>query len=98
VATPGGQLGRPQPHRGIALGGEAKLVAVHVIAVGDGEADLDRRRIDQLGGEAECFLWLEQIIGRAELELCHCGHPARQQQNQEENPFHALVSAATQSR
>src|SRR6185503_12828583 len=85
------QLGRAQAG---ALGGETKALAVQVVAVGDGEIDLDRAR-HRARAEAERLLRLEQLVGFPE-KLRRRRRPDGEKSAEKENPFHVLVSAATQ--
>jgi hypothetical protein len=92
----GGKLLRTELHLRIPLGAEAELVAVHVVAVGDRERDVDAA-LRGARAEAEGLLRLEELLVLAE-ELRQRGNREGKQEQPGEEPLHALVSAATQSR
>ncbi len=51
---------------GIALYGEAELVAVQVVALGDLEADLDGLPVQRAGGRPEGDRRVEELLGMGE--------------------------------
>ena len=92
------KLGRAQAHRRVA-GGELEALAVHVIALGDGEDHFDARGVEGARREAKRFLGFEKIVrAAAELELRRRRSGERQGKQQENDALQVLVSAATQSR
>src|SRR6185295_9959157 len=70
-----------------ALRLEAEALAVHVVAIGDGEAHLERRVVGRARREAEGLLRLEQL---------HAAEGEREHQDEARHP--GRVSVATQSR
>ncbi len=62
---------------------ELEVLAVHVIAVGDGVADFGSLGIDHAGGELERLLRLKEIVIRVGARH---GHGKQQQQNRQHQP------------
>jgi hypothetical protein len=96
MARAGRKLRAAETHSGVAFGREAELVAVHVVAVGDGELDFDRA-VDGACAKAERLLGLKQFV-RFPEKLRRRRTADGEQYEECEKALHVLVSAATQSR
>src|SRR6185295_5698365 len=93
------KLGRAKAHRRVAVRRELEALAVHVVAVGDGEGHFDARGVECPRREAERFLGLEKIVrAAAELELRRRRSGERKCKQKGDDALQVLVSAATQSK